>query len=101
MSQLAHIEATETPVDITDGLGDGRYIAMVTSKMQGRGVLYATAATAPTDLDDWFSAERGDSFVFCVGDDIDPTWVRIDQLELDSSRIVTTAVIARAFASDD
>ena len=79
MPQLAHVDVGDTPVDLTDGLADGCYIAQVASRLAVMGdeaLLYATAEAAPTDVDDWFRAGYRAFFTFNVGDDTPPTWAR-------------------------
>ena len=72
MSQQPHFTATATPTDISAGREAGCYLAQPTEG----DVLYATANVAPTDPDDYFLAEAGQSFTFWAGDDL-PTWVRM------------------------
>ena len=78
MAQLPHVEATDTATDITVGLPDGCYVAQVAAA-GGNGVLavlYATAATAPTDDNDFFRAGPREFFTFTVGAGQDPTWCK-------------------------
>ena len=79
MAQLAHIEVGSTPVDLTSGLADGCYLAQIAEGLADLGdqpVLYATAETAPTDIDDYFRAGRSDFFTFNVAADLPATWAR-------------------------
>ena len=77
MSQKPHFTARAAAADITDGLDAGRYVAQVAGSTIGRDVLYATAAAAPEDEDDFFRAAQGEEFTFCVAADSLPVWVRI------------------------
>lgn len=79
MSQQPHFTATETPADISANLTAGSYLAQVGGDaVPGAfyAVLFATAEIAPTDIDDYFRAASGQSFVFRAGPSILPTWVR-------------------------
>lgn len=79
MAQVPHIEAGDTPTDISAGVADGCYVAQVAAGLAEIGdqaVLYATAETAPTDDADYFRAGYGEFFTFTVGDDQPATWVK-------------------------
>ena len=75
MAQLPHLQVGDVPIDITAGLTDGCYVAQPRGDLGALGVLYATALSAPADLDDWFSARAGSYFSFQVADGGTPTWV--------------------------
>ena len=77
--QVAHVEVGDTPVDLTDGLDPGRYVAQPVANLAEIGdaaVLYATAATAPTEDGDYFRAGYGQQFWFAVGPAWPPTWAK-------------------------
>ena len=77
MAQVAHVDVGTTPVNLTTGLAAGCYLAQPRDQLEEVGVLYATGATAPSDLDDWFSARAGEFFTFTVtATDPVPTWCR-------------------------
>ena len=79
MPQLAHVDVGDQPVDLTDGLTAGCYVAQVAAAYADIGdqtVLYATAAAAPSDDGDYFRAGLRDFFTFVVGDDVAATWAK-------------------------
>ena len=90
MTQQPPVEVSgaET-VDITARLDNGCYLAQVRSfgevsgartwagGGQGPAMLFATAATAPTDSNAWFERDVGESFSFRVGSGIPATWARM------------------------
>lgn len=76
MAQLAHVDITETPVDLSDGLKAGCYIAQVRRQANSIGVLYATAETAPASTDDYFVASGEAWFRFTAGRSLLPVWCR-------------------------
>ena len=87
MTQQPGITATAVPMDITDGLAAGCFLAQVHGdRVDGTlvAVLYATRETAPdvSDPKAWFRAAAGESFMFRVGDGILPTWVVVDPVLL-------------------
>ena len=66
-----HHDVGVAPTDLRGSLpaGDYRFVA--------RGaVLTYTAATAPTDIDDYWNVAEGSWVTFCAGADTTPTWVR-------------------------
>ena len=68
MAQLPHLSISGTdPVDITATLPAGRYIAQVEGDAPYIGVRYATGASAPTDLADYFRATGREAFRFEAG----------------------------------
>ena len=77
MTQKAHFTATITVADITSGITAGCYLAQVSRdrRVADVHVLYATAATAPVDDDDYFEAQPGEAFTFRSGSGAMPTWV--------------------------
>ena len=77
MPQLAHVDVGDTPVDLTDGLAAGCYLAQARGGWGALALLYATAAQPPADDDDWFRA-RGDTFfAFSVSTASGlPTWAK-------------------------
>ena len=76
MAQLGHVTAGDQPVDLTIGLADGCYVAQSTVGFDGVGLLYASAESAPADDADYFQTRGVGFFVFTVGDDAPPTWVK-------------------------
>ena len=74
--QIAHFAAGPVAADITAGIEPGRYLAQPRGTFEAVGVLYATAAAAPADADDYFQCRGGASFLFYAGPDVGPTWVR-------------------------
>ena len=82
MAQISHVDVGATPTDITSGLDDGCYVAQVGDREAGRfvpvddglGVLYASAASAPTDTADYFHCRPGDFFTFTVTATSGPVW---------------------------
>ena len=73
--QLPHLVVGDTPTDLGAGLAAGSYLAQVL-EYGDRGMLIATGAEAPTDLDDWFII-AGRAFVrFEAGCGAAPTWAR-------------------------
>ena len=77
MAQIAHVEVGDTPVDLSDGLAAGCYVGQARGAIDSLAVLYATAAAAPANDDDWFRA-RGDTFfTFTVGSGVGPTWCKV------------------------
>lgn len=77
MAQVAHVDVGSTPVDLTDGLTAGCYLAQPRGGSGEVGVLYATAGVAPSDDDDWFNARAGAFFTFTVAaTDPTPTWCK-------------------------
>ena len=76
MAQLAHIEVGDVPVDLTDGLAAGTYVAQVRGQAHDVGVLYCTTSPAPTDDDDYFHATGGEFFSFTADLDVGPTWCK-------------------------
>lgn len=70
MAQVAHADIGSTPVDLTDGLEPGSYLAQVP---YGGVIRYATGEQPP-GADDWFDARSGDYFAFTVGPGCAPTW---------------------------
>ena len=65
---MPHLSITGTdPVDITQGLASGRYIAQVQGDAPSIGVRYASAAAAPDEPADYFVATGGESFRFQAG----------------------------------
>ena len=76
MPQLAHVDVGATPVDLASGLAAGCYVAQAGGDPPAPSLLYATAATAPTDSDDYFAARAGEYFTFSVGGT--PTWAKSD-----------------------
>ena len=75
MAQLPHVEVGEIAADLTDGLDAGCYLAQVRLPPGQPGIYYATATSAPSDLDDWFDAQGGEFVSFVVADeDPVPTW---------------------------
>lgn len=79
MAQLAHVDVGDAPVDLSDGLAAGRYIAQpvaTLAEMGDQAVLYATAVVAPGDDGDWFRAGYGERFWFVVADGQPPTWAK-------------------------
>ena len=76
MAQLAHVDVGATPVDLTDGLAAGCYVAQAGGDPPAAGVLYATASSAPSDTEDFFAARAGEYFTFTVGGT--PTWAVSD-----------------------
>ena len=75
MAQLAHISVGDTPVDLTDGLAAGCYVAQARD-FGDTVLLYATATAAPTDDDDYFLAAGLGYFTFNVAAGEEPTWAR-------------------------
>lgn len=71
MAQLPHLQVGDVPIDITDGLSAGCYVAQVREYGDGL-VLIATAPAAPADRNDWFVIDGRGFFTFTVGDV--PTW---------------------------
>ena len=79
MAQVAHVDVGDTPVDLTDGLAAGCYVAQVGAALAVIGdaaLLYATAETAPSDDDDYYRAGFREFFSFTVADDVPPTWAK-------------------------
>ena len=79
MAQEVHIDiGPTTPVDVTANLAVGDYIAQVRHgvPVDGLGVLYGTATTAPISDDDYFECRATLYFTFKVGSGIAPTWVK-------------------------
>lgn len=74
-----HVDIGPRPVNIGSGLRSGRYLAQVRDADPGE-VLYATAAQAPADLDDWFSARPGEYFTFSASA-ARPCWARTRDLK--------------------
>ena len=68
--QLPHFNAGPAPADIAAGLDSGKYLAQPRGATGGNsvGCLYATAAAAPTDTDDYFQASSEQQFVFWTAD---------------------------------
>lgn len=82
MAQLPHFRATAQAADITSGLAAGCYLAQVAggpdlASHVAHPIIYATAATPPADLNDWFRAAGSAAFTFVAGNGATPTWVRI------------------------
>lgn len=78
MPQVAHVDVGSTPVDLSDGLTAGLYVAQPVAsyaEMGDRAVLYATAEEAPSD-DDYFRAGHRDFFTFRAGAGCEPTWAK-------------------------
>ena len=89
--QLAHIDIGDTPIDLTDGLAVGVYVAQPRGSVGDVGVLYCTRSVAPTSDDDYFRA-RGDTFfTFTVDIDVEPTWCKQDS---DLSGVDTAVALA-------
>lgn len=76
MAQVPHVDVGGTPVDLTDGLDPGCYIAQPRRFPSEVGVEYATAETAPAEDDDWFYCHGGQAFTFTVAESLPPTWAR-------------------------
>ena len=74
--QLAHIEIGDTATDLTLRLGNGCYLCQVSSSPDDVGVLYASAATAPSDDADYFGARGHEFFTFNVGPGEPKTWCK-------------------------
>ena len=89
-----HVDVGPAPVDIGTGLRSGRYIAQVRDADPGE-ILYATAAQAPADLDDWFSAQPGEYFTFSASAAC-PCWVRTCGLKTLAGNADAHATIAIA-----
>ena len=76
MAQIAHVDVGATPVDLTAGLAAGCYVGQVGGDPPGRGLLFATAAAAPSDDSDYFAARAGAYFTFASGGTA--TWAKSD-----------------------
>ena len=90
-----HVDVTPTPANIGAGLRSGRYIAQVHRRSDPGTVLYASAAAAPTDLADWFSAEPGGFFTFSASATC-PCWARTAEERTAAGNAEAFAVLAIA-----
>ncbi|MCY4557101.1 MAG: hypothetical protein OXF79_12125 [Chloroflexi bacterium] len=76
MAQQPPITLTDTPVDLaTVYTTPGRYLAQARSFVDARGVLYATAATAPATDGGYYHAV-GESYFTFVIDGVTKTWAK-------------------------
>ena len=78
--QLAHVEIGDSPVDLTDGLDPGCYLAQGST---GLGIdlpqavlLFATAEEAPADDGDYFRLREDGFLTFIVSATAEPTWAK-------------------------
>ena len=76
MAVIPHFVAGGDPADIAQGLSPGKYLAQARGPFSGVGVLYATAAAAPAEDQDYFQCRSGDVFLFYVGAAAGPTWCK-------------------------
>ena len=76
MGVIPHFIAGADPADISAGLEAGEYMAQPSGPFSGVGVLYATAAAAPAEDQDYFRCRSGDVFLFYVGAAAGPTWCK-------------------------
>lgn len=76
MGQLPHLSISGTaPVDITESLAAGRYVAQVQGDSESVGVRYATAPAAPDNPQDYFVATGRQTFRFAAGCEDRRCWV--------------------------
>ena len=88
-----HIDLPDTgaAVNVADGLAAGQYQFQAIETRDAKPIYYAFVATAPTDIDDYFSAEPGELVSFRMPDDAG-VWCRTYPYTLTSDR--SPAVIA-------
>ena len=86
--QLAHIDLTETPVDITAGLDPGRYQFQRSIDSDAAAIiLYAFGPSAPADEADYFTLDDAEIVEFTVPGDL---WARV--LDFDPDRLAKIAL---------
>lgn len=85
MPQVAHVDVGSTPVDLSDGLTAGLYVAQPAAsyaEIGDQSVLYATAEEAPSDDADYFRAGHRDFFTLRAGAGCLPTWAKTSMDDL-------------------